>query len=116
MEARHCPVSLSDTARWLKGITRPTDQVHISLDIDVLDPAYAPGVSHREPGGVSTRQALNFIHSCPGTIVGMDLVEYNVDRDVDGLTATVGAKLAKEMVGRIVCGADDGRSSASMII
>ena len=35
--------------------------VYVSFDIDGLDPAFAPGVSHREPGGLSTRQALNVI-------------------------------------------------------
>lgn len=109
LEARHCPTSLVDTGRLLRSLIKPTDKVYLSLDIDALDPAHAPGVSHREPGGLTTRQALNFIQSCPGIIVGMDLVEYNVVRDVDGMTATVGAKLVKEMVGRIVCGADDGK-------
>ena len=47
----------------------PSDAlVYISFDLDVLDPAFAPGVSHREPGGLNTRQVLDCIFSIPGTI------------------------------------------------
>ena len=73
--------------------------VYVSLDIDVLDPAFAPGVSHREPGGMSVRELIRHIHAIPGTIVAADLVEFNPERDMDGMTATVGAKLVKELVG-----------------
>lgn len=104
VEARHCPQSLEETATLLRSLIAPTDQVYISLDLDVLDPAYAPGVSHREPGGLSTRQALNFVQSCPGQVIGMDLVEYNHSRDVDGITAITVAKLVKELIGRAVVG------------
>jgi agmatinase len=73
--------------------------VYISLDLDVLDPAYAPGVSHHEPGGMSTRQVLQLIQSIRVPIVGADIVEYNPDRDVNGMTAAVAAKLLKEIAG-----------------
>jgi hypothetical protein len=42
--------------------------VYISVDLDCLDPAFAPGVSHREPGGLSTRQLLDTIHAIPGRV------------------------------------------------
>ena len=51
--------------------------VYISCDIDALDPAFAPGVSHREPGGLSVRGILGFIQRVPNRIVGADIVEYN---------------------------------------
>ena len=51
--------------------------VYISFDIDALDPAFAPGVSHREPGGLSTRQAIDLIRRTKGEIVGADIVEFN---------------------------------------
>lgn len=104
VEARHCPQSLGETAALLRSLIDPSAQVYISLDLDVLDPAFAPGVSHREPGGLSTRQVLNFVHSCPGRLVGMDLVEYNPSRDLDKVTAATVAKLVKELVGRAVVG------------
>jgi arginase len=71
---------------------------YISLDLDVLDPAFAPGVSHHEPGGMSTRELLNVLHNLEQRPVGADLVEYNPTRDVNGVTAMVAAKLLKELV------------------
>ncbi|MFC1515477.1 agmatinase [Thermodesulfobacteriota bacterium] len=76
--------------------------VYISLDMDVLDPAFAPGVSHREPGGFTTRQVIDTLHRIKGTIVGADIVEYNPRNDASGVTATVGAKLLKEIAGQLI--------------
>jgi agmatinase len=76
--------------------------VYISLDMDVLDPAYAPGVSHHEPGGMSTRKVLRLIQSVGCPIVGADIVEYNPDRDVNGMTAAVAAKVLKELAGMML--------------
>ena len=79
-----------------------TGPVYVSIDIDVLDPAFAPGMSHFEPGGWSTRQLLAALAQIRGQgvdVVGADLVEINPDRDVDGLTAMVGAKLFRELLG-----------------
>lgn len=73
--------------------------VYLSLDLDVLDPAYAPGVSHHEPGGMSTREVISLIQSIQAPIIGADIVEYNPDRDVNGITAAVAAKLLKEIAG-----------------
>ncbi|MEM6985580.1 MAG: agmatinase family protein [Pseudomonadota bacterium] len=75
--------------------------VYLSLDLDVLDPAYAPGVSHHEPGGLSTRQAIDLVQAFAGRLVGADLVELNPRRDLNGVTAMVAAKLAKEIVARL---------------
>ena len=44
--------------------------VYVSFDMDVLDPAFAPGVSHWEPGGMSVREVINTLHSLRGRIVG----------------------------------------------
>jgi len=76
--------------------------VYISFDLDVLDPAFAPGVSHREPGGMSVREAIAHLHAIEGAIVGADLVEYNPVQDISGLTATVAAKILKEMLGTMI--------------
>lgn len=73
--------------------------LYISLDMDVLDPAYAPGVSHHEPGGMATRDVLKLIQSIQCPIVGADIVEYNPDRDVNEMTAAVAAKFLKELAG-----------------
>ena len=76
--------------------------LYLSLDIDVLDPAFAPGVSHHEPGGLSTRDVLRLIQSLRVPIVGADIVEFNPRRDPLGITAMVAAKFLKEIAGRMV--------------
>ncbi len=76
--------------------------VYISFDVDVLDPAYAPGISHREPGGMSVREAIAHLHAVEGEIVGADVVEYNPVRDVSGMTAMVAAKILKEVLGKMM--------------
>ncbi len=73
--------------------------VYISCDMDALDPAFAPGVSHHEPGGLSVRDMLDIIQRIPNRIVGADIVEYNPDRDINDMTAMVAAKLLKEIAG-----------------
>ena len=74
---------------------------YISIDLDGLDPAFAPGVSHQEPGGLSTREVLTLIWRAPGPVIGGDIVELNPDRDVGGMTAILAAKLLKELTARI---------------
>ncbi|OED44606.1 agmatinase [Chromatiales bacterium (ex Bugula neritina AB1)] len=76
--------------------------VYLSCDLDALDPAFAPGVSHFEPGGLSTRQVLELIQTFKGRLVGADLVELNPLRDSNGLSAMVAAKITKELIGRIL--------------
>lgn len=72
--------------------------VYLSLDIDAIDPAYAPGVSHHEPGGFTTRQVLHILQTLKAEVVGADLVEFNPDRDPSGITAMLAGKLYKEML------------------
>jgi arginase len=78
--------------------------VYISFDMDVLDPAFAPGISHREPGGMTVRESIAHLHAIEGTIVGADIVEFNPVQDVAGMTATVAAKMLKEVLGRMIVG------------
>ncbi|KAL4626524.1 hypothetical protein ACB092_05G102700 [Castanea dentata] len=76
--------------------------VYISIDVDSLDPAFAPGVSHIEPGGLSFRDVLNILHNLQGNVVAADVVEFNPQRDtVDGMTAMVAAKLVRELTAKI---------------
>jgi agmatinase len=79
--------------------------VYVSFDVDVLDPAFAPGISHREPGGMTVREAITHLHAIEGNIVGADVVEYNPGQDVSGMTATVAAKIVKEILGKMIAGA-----------
>lgn len=76
--------------------------LYVSVDIDALDPAFAPGVSHREPGGLTVRQLLGFIQSIDGPIVGADVVELNPRNDPTGTSAMVAAKVLRELLGVMV--------------
>ena len=76
--------------------------VYISFDVDALDPAFAPGVSHREPGGLSTRQVINVIQNLRGRVVGADIVEFNPRMDPLHITGTVCAKLLKEIAAKML--------------
>jgi arginase len=78
----------------------------ISLDVDVLDPAFAPGISHYEPGGMSVREVLQCIQGLRVPIVGADIVEYNPRRDIHGQTATACAKFVKEIAAAMLFGAN----------
>lgn len=88
IEARH----FSDA--WRPQFERP---LYVSIDIDALDPAFAPGVSHPEPGGLSVRQIVNILLDLEAPIIGGDVVELNPARDSGGLTAFVAAKLVREL-------------------
>ncbi len=76
--------------------------VYITFDMDALDPAFAPGVSHHEPGGLSTRDVLDIIHAISAPVIGADVVELNPSRDVGDMTAMVAAKVIKEIAGMML--------------
>jgi len=76
-----------------------TGPVHLSFDIDGLDPSCAPGTGTPEIGGLSTAQGLEIIRGCHGLeLVGADLVEVAPQYDTSGNTALVGANLLFEML------------------
>ncbi len=76
--------------------------LYLSLDMDALDPAFAPGVSHHEPGGLSTRQVIDIIQKIDVPLIGADIVEYNPTRDINDMTAMVCAKLFREIISKMV--------------
>ena len=73
---------------------------YISVDLDGIDPAFAPGVSHPEPGGLTVREVLAVINRVTGPIIGADIVELNPARDINGVTAILAAKLVREIAAR----------------
>lgn len=88
--------------RWREAIplvARLRGSVYVSLDIDVLEPMLAPGISHPEPGGLTVRDVLEVLSAIQTPVVGADLVEYNPANDLRDLTAHVAAKFVKELVG-----------------
>lgn len=85
---------LKDTIPGLKG--RP---VYISLDIDVVDPAFAPGTGTAEPGGCDVREIIKAVHLLGDlNVVGFDLVEVSPVYDQSGRTALLAAKLVREAI------------------
>jgi arginase len=92
-------VEVIEMKDWNDSITFKFDgPIYISLDLDALDPAFVPGVSHYEPGGFSTRQVISVIQQLKGNIVGADIVELNPPRDFNDMTSMVAAKLFKEIL------------------
>jgi arginase len=76
--------------------------LYVTFDMDCLDPAFAPGVSHWEPGGLSTREALSVIQSLQANIIGADVVELNPTRDSQNITEMVAAKIFKEITAKML--------------
>jgi len=104
-QAERFGVEVLEMSRWRPEDGLPDDlegPLYLSLDLDALDPAFAPGVSHPEPGGLSTRQLLDILQTLPSPLVGADIVELNPLRDVHDLTARVAAKMLKEVAARML--------------
>ena len=73
--------------------------VYVSIDIDAVDPAFAPGTGWREPGGFSSREIINIVRRIAKlNIKGFDLVEVNPKIDVNDITSILGAKIIFEFV------------------
>lgn len=99
-QAEKFGVEVHEMKHWYPGkALNITGPLYVSIDLDALDPAYAPGVSHHEPGGLSVREILSILQSIEVPIVGADIVEYNPKRDINGMTAMVCAKFYKEIAG-----------------
>ncbi len=102
-------VECLELAHWDGRVPAVDGPVYLSIDVDGLDPAHAPGVSHHEPGGLTTRQLLDIVaqlRAAGAPVVAADVVEINPDRDVNGMTAMVGAKLVRELLALVGAGRD----------
>lgn len=78
-------------------------KVHVSFDIDVLDPAFAPGTEIPSAGGLSTRQALSLLRmaTARADLVGLDVVEVSPPFDKEEITALAALKLIFEVWGMV---------------
>ncbi|MFC1730282.1 agmatinase [candidate division KSB1 bacterium] len=76
-------------------------KTYMTIDIDVLDPAFAPGVGNPVPGGMSTRELIDLVMTFELDIAGFDLVEVNPEYDHASITAAAGAKIIMEIIGKI---------------
>ncbi len=79
----------------------PYERIHVSLDLDGLDPSFAPGVGTPVPGGLSVREThlLMEILSDSGKVASMDIVEVNPILDDHNRTAEVAVDLAASLFG-----------------
>jgi agmatinase len=93
-------LEMKDRASW--PALSFDEPVYVSVDLDALDPAFAPGISHHEPGGMSTRELLDVLHAVDAPVIGADIVELNPERDVNGVTAMVAAKILREIAGMML--------------
>jgi arginase family enzyme len=101
-QARRFGVGVLEMKDWRGELPALEGPLYLSLDLDVLDPAFAPGVSHHEPGGLSVREVLRIPQGLEVSLVGADIVELNPFRDVAGVTAKVATKLYKELVAQML--------------
>jgi len=85
----------------LSKIQKFDNPLYISLDMDGFDPAYAPGVSHHEPGGLTSREVISLIQNIDAAVIGADIVEYNPNRDFQNMTAFLAAKMLRELVAKM---------------
>jgi len=104
-QAKRFGVKMIEMREWQNGMTPHFDgPLYVSIDLDVLDPAYAPGVSHHEPGGMTTRELIAAIQGIRDRVIGADIVEFNPKRDPLGITAMTAAKILKELLAKMLDG------------
>lgn len=102
-QAQRFRVEIVEMRDWSPSVVLSfAEPIYVSLDLDALDPAFAPGVSHHEPGGLSTRDVIGLLHRLQGHVMGADVVELNPARDLHGVTAMAAARLVKELAGRML--------------
>ncbi len=104
-QAERFGVEVIDMLNWRPDLDLALEgPLYVSLDLDVFDPGFAPGVSHHEPGGLSPREVINLLHRLPVPVFGADVVEYNPRRDPSGITAMLAAKLTRELAALMLRG------------
>lgn len=76
------------------------NELYISFDIDIIDPAFAPGTGYIEPGGLTSREFIYLVQRINRikNLKAIDLVEINPDKDIENLTIKLGAKILSELV------------------
>jgi arginase len=95
-------LGMAAVARHALGRLRHLSRIHISLDMDSLDPAEAPGVGTPVPGGLSYREAhlLMEILGDSGQVSSLDIVEINPILDEMNKTAELAVELAASLLGQ----------------
>jgi agmatinase len=75
-------------------------ELYVSIDIDVIDPAFAPATGYPEPGGLTSREFLYIIQRINKikSLRAIDIVEINPEKDKDNMTVKLGAKILAELL------------------
>jgi len=91
--------NLEDSCDIIMELSR-NKELYISIDIDVVDPAFAPGTRYKEPGGLTSRQFIYLIQRLNKVknLKAIDIVEINPEKDIKGLTVKLGAKILAELM------------------
>ena len=96
--------TIGNVIRKISSFISRHEKMYVTVDIDVLDPAFAPGVGNPEPDGISTDNLITMVTSAVGkNTIGLDLVEVCPPLDT-GQTAAVGAKIIFEAVAVLSAG------------
>ena len=85
-------------SQLLRDYVSSFDSIYSSFDLDVLDPAFAPGVGNPEAVGITSRELFDMISSFSDTkVTGVDIVELNPYHD-NGSTASLAAKIMSTLI------------------
>ena len=91
-------IRLGNATRLLKDAISSFDKLYVSIDLDVIDPAFAPGVGNPEAVGITSRELYDMITSLENNqIVGSDVVELNPSFD-NGSTSSLAAKMISTII------------------
>lgn len=90
---------ISNVCDGLMETARQWDSLYVSIDIDVVDPAFAPGTGCTEPGGISSREMIYLIQRLKRmkNLSMADICEIDPSKDINDMTSKLGAKLIKEL-------------------
>jgi agmatinase len=89
-------------AQMIRARTRGSN-VYVSVDLDCLDPAFAPGVSVPSPGGLSSIDLIYLLNKTisTGNVVAIDIVELAPDYDINNTTAMLAARIMSECIASV---------------
>jgi len=93
--ARQLDLDRDNICNLIMEKAREFSDLYLSIDIDFLDPAFAPGTGYMEPGGASTRDLLYFVQKLKllKNLKAGDIVEVNPDKDINNMTSKAAAKI-----------------------
>lgn len=90
---------VQEVAGDVRSILSRCEAIHISLDIDCLDPAFAPGTGIPDAGGLTSREVITLLSSLQGLpLVGLDVVEVSPPLDPSEATVFAAVKFIMEFV------------------